>query len=265
MARGVRKHLKRLNAPSHWMLGKLGGVWAPRPSTGPHKLRECLPLILILRNRLHLALTAHEVSLILRDRKVFVDGKVRCDAGYPVGFMDVLEIPEAQKLFRVLYDVKGRFTLIPIKKEESEYKLCRVKNLMKGKEGIPYIVTNDGRTIRFPHPSIKINDTVKLNLKTGKVDSFIGLNVNTMAYVTGGSNCGRIGSITRIEKHAGSYTMVHLTDKEGNQFITRIDNVFAIGESGSPLVTIPHIEGVRPDIIKNRELRLRAVSKRKEE
>ena len=27
MARGIKKHLKRLNAPKHWMLDKLGGVF----------------------------------------------------------------------------------------------------------------------------------------------------------------------------------------------------------------------------------------------
>ena len=51
------KHLKRINAPNHWLLDKLSGVWAPRPSAGPHKLRECLPLIIMLRNRLKYALT----------------------------------------------------------------------------------------------------------------------------------------------------------------------------------------------------------------
>ena len=116
MTRGPKKHMKRLNAPSHWMLNKLGGIFvspsqpmttcwhealsaspwdeglklyggskarptyqqrsaclfqgckmslvlriareldryvqAPKPSPGPHKQRECLPLVLILRNRL---------------------------------------------------------------------------------------------------------------------------------------------------------------------------------------------------------------------
>ena len=42
MARGPKKHLKYIAAPKHWMLDKLTGVFAPRPSTGPHKLRECL-------------------------------------------------------------------------------------------------------------------------------------------------------------------------------------------------------------------------------
>ena len=27
MARGPKHHLKRLNAPKHWMLDKLGGTW----------------------------------------------------------------------------------------------------------------------------------------------------------------------------------------------------------------------------------------------
>jgi hypothetical protein len=34
MARGLKRHLKRLNAPKHWMLDKLGGVFAPKPSPG---------------------------------------------------------------------------------------------------------------------------------------------------------------------------------------------------------------------------------------
>jgi len=32
MARGPKKHLKRIRAPTSWMLGKLGGLFATRPS-----------------------------------------------------------------------------------------------------------------------------------------------------------------------------------------------------------------------------------------
>jgi len=32
MARGPKKHLKRITAPKSWMLSKLGGIWATRPS-----------------------------------------------------------------------------------------------------------------------------------------------------------------------------------------------------------------------------------------
>ena len=67
------------------MLSKLGGIFAPKPSPGPHKLRECLPLILILRNRLKYALTGKEVTSVLMQRLVKVDGKVRTDSTYPIG------------------------------------------------------------------------------------------------------------------------------------------------------------------------------------
>lgn len=90
-ARGPKKHLKRLNAPKAWMLDKLGGVYAPRPSTGPHKLRESLPLVIFLRNRLKYALTNCEVTKIVMQRLIKVDGKVRTDPNYPAGFMGKFE------------------------------------------------------------------------------------------------------------------------------------------------------------------------------
>ena len=69
------------------MLDKLGGTFAPRPSTGPHKLRESLPLVIFLRNRLKYALTNTETKKIVMQRHIKVDGKVRTDINYPAGFM----------------------------------------------------------------------------------------------------------------------------------------------------------------------------------
>jgi len=48
MARGPKKHLKRINTPRSWFLDKISGKWAPRPSTGPHKLRESIPLSVLI-------------------------------------------------------------------------------------------------------------------------------------------------------------------------------------------------------------------------
>lgn len=57
---------------------------------GPHKQRECLPLCLILRNRLKYALTYKEVTTILMQRVVKVDGKIRMDKCFPCGIMGTL-------------------------------------------------------------------------------------------------------------------------------------------------------------------------------
>ena len=62
-------------------------VQAPRPSPGPHKLRECLPLVVLLRNRLKYALTGDEVKRIVKQRLIKIDGKIRTDPTFPAGFM----------------------------------------------------------------------------------------------------------------------------------------------------------------------------------
>lgn len=94
MARGPKKHMKRITAPKSWLVHKLGGIYVTRPSQGPHKLRESLPLSIILRQRLKYALNGREVSNIVNDKEanIKIDEKVRRDAGYPTGFMDVVSI-----------------------------------------------------------------------------------------------------------------------------------------------------------------------------
>lgn len=200
MPRGPRKHLKRMSAPKHWMLGKLDGIWAPRPSSGPHKLRECLPLIIILRNRLKYALTKQEVTMICMQKSVKVDGKVRVDPDFPAGFMDVVELPKTGDQFRLLYDTKGRFVLHRISDEEKKFKLAKVIRQEYTKKAIPYIATNDGRTIRYPDPLIKVGDTVKIDLETGKVVDHIKFEVGNLVTITRGRNSGRVGILHHIER-----------------------------------------------------------------
>ena len=69
------------------MLDKLSGVFAPKPTPGPHKQRESVPLVVILRNRLKYALNRREAQAICMQKLVFVDGKVRTDMNFPAGFM----------------------------------------------------------------------------------------------------------------------------------------------------------------------------------
>lgn len=125
------------------MLDKLGGVFAPKPSSGPHKTRECLPMIIFLRNRLKYALTYVEAKKICKQRLIKIDGRVRTDFLFPAGFMglfcflkmmktnndffgfnlDVITIEKTGENFRLIYDVKGRFCVHRITNEEA--KVCK--------------------------------------------------------------------------------------------------------------------------------------------
>ncbi|KAM0682151.1 40S ribosomal protein S4 [Mitosporidium daphniae] len=248
-------------APKSWMLDKLSGTFAPRPSTGPHKLRECLPLIVFLRNRLKYALTRKEVMSILMQRLVKVDHKVRTDTTYPAGFMDVISIEKTNENFRLLYDTKGRFVIHRISEEEAKYKLCKVKKCQLGAKGVPFIVTHDGRTFRYPDPSIRVNDTVKFNMETGKLEEFIKFETGNVVMITGGHNMGRVGVITHRERHHGGFDIVHVKDSRDRSFATRMSNIFIIGQGNKSWVSLPKAKGIRFTITEERDKRLTAMKK----
>lgn len=256
MARGPKNHLKRLHAPKHWMLDKLGGIYAPRPNPGGHKLRESIPLIILLRNRLKYALNGRESSLIVKQRLVSVDNKVRSDTHYPCGFMDVVTIPKTNDNFRLLYDTKGRFVLHPITQKQAAFKLCKVVERGISKQAVPYVLTHDGRTLRFVDPLIQVNDTVKIDLNTGKIVSVLKFQTGNLAMITGGHNQGRVGKIVQREEHPGSFEIIHVTDVAGHTFTTRVVNVFVIGEGENSQITLPKGRGLKIDVVADRKRKL---------
>ncbi|GMF17376.1 unnamed protein product [Phytophthora lilii] len=119
-------------------------------------------------------------------KAVKVDNKVRVDPDFPAGFMDVVELPKTGDQFRLLYDTKGRFVLHRISDEEKKFKLAKVIRQEYTKKAIPYIATSDGRTIRYPDPLIKVGDTVKIDLETGKVVDHIKFEVGNLVTITRG-------------------------------------------------------------------------------
>ncbi len=108
-----------------------------------------------------------------------------------------------------------------------------------------YLISLD----RYPDPLIKVNDTVKVNIETGKVVEFIKFDIGNIVMVTGGRNRGRIGVIQHREKHKGSFDIIHVTDAVGHQFATRMGNVFTIGKGTKPWISLPRGKGIKLSIV----------------
>ena len=100
------------------------------------------------------------------------------------------------------------------------------------------------RRIRYPDPTIKVNDTVKIDLSTGKITEFIRFDTGVIAMATGGRNMGRVGVITHRERHDGGFNIVHIKDAMDNSFATRETNVFVIGNE-KPWISLPKGKGVK--------------------
>lgn len=98
--------------------------------------------------------------------------------------------------------------------------------------------------IRYPDPAIKVNDTLKIDLSTGKILDFIRFDTGVIAMATGGRNMGRVGVITHRERHDGGFNIVHIKDAIDNSFATREANVFVIGLE-KPWISLPKGKGVK--------------------
>ena len=51
--------------------------------------------------------------------------------------MDVVQVEKTGENFRIIYDVKGRFTVHRITAQEAKYKLCKVNKV----SGITYLIS----------------------------------------------------------------------------------------------------------------------------
>ena len=171
--------------------------------------------------------------------------------------MDVLHVTKSGENYRLLYDVQGRYVIVKIKDSEANYKLCKVKTRAVGPNKIPYIVTHDSRTIRFPHPEIREGDTIKYNLEKNQIESWVPNSPGKLCYITGGNNIGRVGQIQHVERHLGSFDIVHIKDSNGKTFATRKGNVFIIGDK-KPLITLPEGDGIMLSVLEKRDVKRKA-------
>ena len=95
-------------------------------------------------------------------------------------------------------------------------------------------------------------------METGNIDQVIKFENGAQVYVQGGNNIGRVGVLQHVERHQGSYDIVHIKDEAGNHFATRLGNIFVIGSSGKKsVITLPKNKGIRQSLIEERSARLR--------
>jgi len=232
----VKRHLSMLNAPTSWPLERKKGIkWVARPSPGPHGLHNCITLSLVLRNILKYAKTKHEIKKMLNEGKILINKKVRKDQKFPLGIMDVIEIPLTKEHYRVLYTNKGMFTLHKIPGEESKLKPVKIinKKILKGKK--TQLNFNDGRNMIVDKDDFKVNDTLILSLgeKVG-IKKHVKFEKGALVYIIEGKYKGVSGMIENIKTIFTNPTIEVKTKKEtfetSQNFAFVIDDSLSLGE-----------------------------------
>lgn len=246
---GPKLHLKRLNALKLWKIPRKTMKFVAKPTPGPHKRGAYLPLSLIIRDMLGYAKTLKEVKYILSNRMVLINGKPRISYRFPVGLMDVVEIPENKETYRLLLVPGVGFTLHPIPKKEASLRLCRIEDKTTLKEGHIQINLSDGVNVLIKvkdpkNPSevkYKTKDSLVITNPNNKIKDHIPLREGVYALTVAGKNMGYVGLIKKIEERLGPFaSVVTLFNKKYGEFQTALDYVFPIGLE-KPMISLPEV------------------------
>lgn len=232
----VKRHLTRLTAPESWPIQRKGIKWITRPNPGPHALKNCIPLNLVIKDLLKYAKTTSEVKKILNEGKVLVDKRARKDYKFPVGIMDVLDVPITKEHFRILYTAKGKFMVHKISAEESKLKPVKItgKKIIRGKK--VQLNMYDGRNLIVDKEEFKVNDTLILSVE-GKpsVKKHLKFEKGAMVYLIEGKYKGMSGTIENI-KPVFKNPLITVKSKNktfetSKYFAFVVDNSISLGEA----------------------------------
>ncbi|WP_457620734.1 30S ribosomal protein S4e [Methanopyrus sp.] len=250
---GPKRHVKRLAAPYAWPIPrKEGGKFAPRPYPGPHTMDTSVPLLILVRDMLGYADYAREARKIITRGEIYVDGVVRKEPKFPVGIMDVVEIPRTGDRYRVVMNEHHRLDVVPISEEEARIKVCRIKNKTYVKGGNLQITMHDGKNwlVEIEDPTdpkedvYSVGDSLVLELpepdsdERWEVVDHIPFEEGVWVYAMTGRHSGEVGRVVEIQTFEGPQEdLVTVENPEGDRFQTTKGRLIAIGKD-EPLVTV---------------------------
>jgi len=229
-------HLKRLAAPAAWKIPRKEKKFVAKPSPGPHPAEKSLPLLLIVRDVLGYAKTSREAKRIINERKILVDKKVRTDYKFPVGLMDIIEIPALNEKGIVLFDGRGKLVIRKLK--DAKFKLCKIVNKTIVRGGHIQLNLHDGRNIlakvkdpRSPSEDVyAANDTLMLDLENNSIKDVLHYQKGSLALITGGKHKSKIARIEEIKVLRSPEPNAVVLSSDTQKFETIDEYIFVIGE-----------------------------------
>ncbi|NYZ76850.1 30S ribosomal protein S4e [Candidatus Micrarchaeota archaeon] len=227
--RGGTRHMKRLAAPKAMPItNKKETTWIVKPMPGPHGTKRCIPLGVLLRDILKVAKTLREAKRILYMRKALVDGKARVSEKFPVGLMDVISFPDANKHYRIIVDWKGRLVPMEIEGGKAATKILTVVNKHTAPGKKTMLTFHDGKNLAGDN-HVKIGDSVIVNLPKADMVSHLRLQPGARCLISEGKHSGKIVTLKEILKRKGGKRPEVLVTDEGGEFLTVLNYLFVVG------------------------------------
>lgn len=217
--------VKRAVAPAFWQISRKDKRFVVRTAPGPHPKNHSYPVLVILRDILGLAKTRREALTVLNDGNIRIDGRVVRSEAFPVGLMDVLELVNTGKSYRIVPS-SGRLVPLEVDEKEKGLKLCMVKSKKTIKGAKIGYGLHDGRTI-FPEAEVdlKPGDACLIKVPSQEFQSSFRLNKGNLALLIKGERSGEIATVDDMKLgtyQRGSIATIRFADGTTSELTTSV-------------------------------------------
>jgi small subunit ribosomal protein S4e len=221
-------HQKRISAPKSWPIAKKANKWVVAASPGAHS-RDAVPILVVLRDILHLADNAKEAKRILHSGNVTVNGRIIKKHKAQVGLFDI--VAAAGRYYRMLPNPRGKYQLTEISDEEAKRKLARIDNITVVKGGKLQYNLHDGTNVLLEE-KYGTGDSLVFSLPGYDIIEHYECKAGNKAMIVGGKHSGETGTIMELKEVASSRPNMVRIEHGDKPFETIDEYVFIIGSGG---------------------------------
>ena len=229
----MKRHLKRLAAPATWDVKRRSTKFVARPFPCGHPMDMCISLNVFMKEIAGYAKTTKEVKTILQNKHILVNGRRRKDHRSAVGFLDVVEVGDANETVRIILDKRGKIVYIKVPAKEAALKICKIigKSVIRGNKLQLHL--NDGQNFFITSTEkYKVGDSIVVDIKNNKIVDHLPFHDHATVFMFAGKQIGHIGKIMSIDSEK-----VAIKLENGNEYKTKKETLFVVGKE-HPAVTV---------------------------
>lgn len=188
-------HQKTRSIPNSWPIPRKDRAYVVCPITN-QKMEFTLPLIVIMRDVLHLVNTAKEAKKAIDAGEISVNNKVIKETKRGFGLFDLIHVKKINKTFTILLNEGGKLKVKEI--PNASLKLSRVIGKRTLNEGKTQVNLSSGFNL-ITKEKVKVNDSVLLDLSKKEIIKVLPIKKEADVLIIAGKWKGFLAQIEEIK------------------------------------------------------------------
>ena len=193
------QHLSKISSPKTWQVLRKSTKWITKPTPGPRKKTESLPLVVLLRDILNIVNNKRELKYLINNELVLVNGINYRDTSFPIGLFDVISFPRIKKNYRVILTNKGRINATEISEKEANLLLLQIIGKRKIRKGKLQINLSNGWNILNSKKG-NVSDSIVFDTKSKKIVNIFSYKSGAQVYFIRGKRAGTSATFKELKE-----------------------------------------------------------------